>query len=427
MVGSTGTFYGSDIKGAYLNITERDNKFSIGASGSGTFVSGNVEVRTPVSTWNPDTITWNNHPPMGDKVWSKFKCVGVANTLHQIDLKDWAKAIADRRIENTGLALKCVEEGTGANFYSSSMQDKHYMNLIIVYQNPHIGDKKNYTYEDFNTSNGKGKIELSQGNFIYQQDDIALPTPQLGLEISRTYNSRNTEQSNFGIGWTCGYDAHILKDSQATTYIDETGAMYELENKEGTTYICDENPDLSLEIKSSTQTRVISATGTKPSRTVSFTSQYIITDKEKIKRYFDEEGKLRLIEEANGTFIYIKYNSMFGLIQSIYSSKGQKIEFEFAYSEGEYYVSKITLADGSSFNYIYSYKRLTKVIHKGANNNDIVYNYEYNSNGQMSRIIDAMGTEYRIEYDGKSVASAIYPDSSRIDVYTNYEPLKTRV
>lgn len=252
MVGSTGTFYGSDIKGAYLNITERDNKFSIGASGSGTFVSGNVEVRTPVSTWNPDTITWNNHPPMGDKVWSKFKCVGVANTLHQIDLKDWAKAIADRRIENTGLALKCVEEGTGANFYSSSMQDKHYMNLIIVYQNPHIGDKKNYTYEDFNTSNGKGKIELSQGNFIYQQDDIALPTPQLGLEISRTYNSRNTEQSNFGIGWTCGYDAHILKDSQATTYIDETGAMYELENKEGTTYICDENPDLSLEIKSST-------------------------------------------------------------------------------------------------------------------------------------------------------------------------------
>lgn len=172
---------------------------------------------------------------------------------------------------------------------------------------------------------------------------------------------------------------------------------------------------------------MISATGTKPSRTVSFTSQYIITDKEKIKRYFDEEGKLRLIEEANGTFIYIKYNSMFGLIQSIYSSKGQKIEFEFAYSEGEYYVSKITLADGSSFNYIYSYKRLTKVIHKGANNNDIVYNYEYNSNGQMSRIIDAMGTEYRIEYDGKSVASAIYPDSSRIDVYTNYEPLKTRV
>lgn len=60
LVGSTSTFYGSDIKDAYLSITERDNKYSIGASGSGTFVSGNVEVRTPVSTWSPDTITWNN-------------------------------------------------------------------------------------------------------------------------------------------------------------------------------------------------------------------------------------------------------------------------------------------------------------------------------------------------------------------------------
>ena len=202
MVGSTGTFYGSDIKEAYLNITERDNKYSIGASGSGTFVSGNVEVRTPVSTWDPDTITWNNHPPMGDKVWSQFKCTGATNTWHKVDLKDWAQAVADRSIENTGLALKCVEEGTGANFYSSSMQDNHYMCLIIVYEDPHIGEKDIYTYEDFSTPNGSGKIELSQGNFMYRQEDLALPTPQLGLEIIRTYNSRNTEQSNFGSGWT---------------------------------------------------------------------------------------------------------------------------------------------------------------------------------------------------------------------------------
>lgn len=427
MVGSTGTFYGSDIKEAYLNITERDNKYSIGASGSGTFVSGNVEVRTPVSTWDPDTITWNNHPPMGDKVWSQFKCTGVENTWHKVDLKDWAQAVADRDIENTGLALKCVEEGTGANFYSSSMQDNHYMCLIIVYEDPHIGEKDIYTYEDFSTPNGSGKIELLQGNFLYQQEDLALPTPQLGLEISRTYNSRNTEQSNFGIGWTCGYDARILKDSQSTTYIDETGAIYKLYNKDGTIYGCDQNPDLSLEIKTSTETRVISATETKPSSTVSFTSKYIITDKDKVKRYFDEDGKLRLIEESNGTFIYIKYHSNFGLIESIHSSKGQKIGFEFAYSGGDYFISKTTLADGSSFNYTYTGKRLTKVTHKGADGNEIVYNYEYNSNGQMSKIIDAMGTAYRIEYDGNSVSSAIYPDNSRIDVYTNYEPLKTRV
>lgn len=428
LVGSTGTFYGSDIKEAYLSITETGNTYQVGSNTTGTFASGNVEVRTPTSTWSPSTITWNNHPPMGDRVWSQFKCTGAANTTHFVNLKDWAQAVADRSIENTGLALKCVEEGTGASFYSSSLQNQRYMNLSITYENPHIGDKDIYTYEDFSTPNGSGKIELSQGNFLYRQEDLALPTPQLGLEISRTYNSRNTEQSNFGIGWTCGYDACIADDStNSLTYKDATGAVYTFERQESEKLVCNENSDLSVETGTFTLTRVISATETKPSSTVSFTSKYIITDKDKIKRYFDAAGRLRLIEEANGTFIYIKYHSNFGLIESIYSSKGQKIGFEFAYSGGDYFISKTTLADGSSFNYTYTGKRLTKVTHKGADGNEIVYNYEYNSNGQMSKIIDAMGTAYRIEYDGKSVSSAIYPDNSRIDVYTNYEPLKTRV
>ena len=115
------------------------------------------------------------------------------------------------------------------------------------------------------------------------------------------------------------------------------------------------------------------------------------------------------------------------MIQSIYSNKGQSIEFEFSYINGEYYVSKTTLVDGSSFNYVYTNKRLSKVIHKGSEGNEIVYNYGYNENGQMSKITDALGSEYKIEYDGKSVASLIYPDNSRIEIYTNYEPLKTRV
>ena len=426
--GSTGTFYGSNIEDAYLSITEKGKAYTVGSNGTGEFTSGTIEVRTPTSTWAPDTITWNNHPPMGDKVWSQFKCTGIADTNHHVDLKDWAQAVADRNIENTGLALKCVEEGTGAQFYSSSFQNQHYMSLSILYENPHIGEKDIYTYEDFSTSNGNGKIELSQGNFLYRQEDLALPTPQLGLEISRIYNSRNTEQSNFGIGWTCEYDARIADyGSRSLTYIDGTGAVYTFGLQQGTNWVCNENTDLSVEIDEITQTRVISATETKPSSTVSFKSQYIITDKEKIKRYFDEDGKLRLIEEANGTFIYIKYHSTFGLIQSIHSSKGQKIDFEFAYSGGDYFISRTTLADGSSFNYTYTNKRLTKMTHKGTDDNEIVYNCGYNSSGQMSKIIDAMGTAYRIEYDGKSVSSAIYPDNSRIDVYTNYEPLKTRV
>ena len=33
--------------------------------------------------------------------------------------------------------------------------------------------------------------------------------------------------------------------------------------------------------------------------------------------------------------------------------------------------------------------------------------YEYNANGQMSKLFDAVGNIYQLEYDGKSVSSAI--------------------
>lgn len=427
LTGSTSTFYGADVTEAYLSITETGNQYQVGINGSGTFTSGTVEIRTPTSTWDPNTITWNNHPPMGDRVWSQFQCTGIADTNHQVDLTDWAQAVADRSINNTGLALKCVEDGTGAQFYSSSFQNRHYMSLSIIYENPHIGEKDIYTYEDFNTPNGDGRIELSQGNFLYMQSDLALPTPQLGLGINRTYNSRNTESSNFGIGWTCEYDSYVVSDgAKSLMYVDGTGAMYGFGMQQGTNYVCNENPDLSLEEVYGTQTRVISSTETKPSKTVSFTANYAIKDKNNIKRYFDEQGRLRLIEEENGTFIYIQYHNI-GLIQSVYSSKGQKMDFEFAYTGGDYFISKTTLEDGSSFNYIYTDKRLTKVIHTGSEGGQIEYQYEYNADGQMNKIIDATGQAYIIEYDGKSVSSAIYPNNERIDVYINYEPLKTRV
>lgn len=428
IVGTSGTFYGSDVKEAYLSITEKTSSYHFNQTAKIDMVPANVEVRTPVSTWSPETITWNNHPGMGDTVWSQFKCTGVTGTNHKVDLKDWAQAVSDRKIENTGLALKAIEEGTGIVFYSSSSENTTPMSLTIVYENPHIGDKSIYSYEDFNTPNGNGKVELSQGNFLYTQNDFALPTPQLGLQMSRTYNSRNSEQTNFGIGWSCDYDARIADyKGKSLTYVDGSGAIYGFGMQKGTEWVCNENTDLSLEIASSKQTRVILATENKPSSTVSFTSEYVITDKEKVKRYFDGDGKICLIEEANGTFIYIKHHKTTGLIQSIYSNKGQSIEFEFSYINGEYYVSKTTLVDGSSFNYVYTNKRLSKVIHKSSEGNEIVYNYGYNENGQMSKITDALGSEYKIEYDGKSVASLIYPDNSRIEIYTNYEPLKTRV
>lgn len=45
--------------------------------------------------------------------------------------------------------------------------------------------------------------------------------------MSRTYNSRNSEQTNFGIGWSCDYDARIADyKGKSLTYVDGSGAIY---------------------------------------------------------------------------------------------------------------------------------------------------------------------------------------------------------
>lgn len=122
--GSMKQFLGSEVESANLKIVE----YSDLTKGAGT-----IEVRTPDSSWNPDTITWNNCPAMGNKIWAEFPCKGVKGTGHNVDLKDWAQAVADGEINNYGLILKAKEKGTRAYFYGSSLKNSRYMQLSIVY------------------------------------------------------------------------------------------------------------------------------------------------------------------------------------------------------------------------------------------------------------------------------------------------------
>ncbi|MFQ9515600.1 MAG: RHS repeat-associated core domain-containing protein [Eubacterium sp.] len=407
--GTLEQFYGSYIKDAYLKIVE----YNTNENG---YVPGIIEVRAPENSWNPSTITWNNHPQMSEKIWSEFICTGVANKRHNVDLKDWARAVANRDITNYGLVLKAKEQGTGAYFYGSSLQNLNYMQLVIVYREAHVGIKDIYEYESFNTPNGSGNIERSQGNFIYTQFDIALPTPQLGLGITRVYNSNSNICSGFGYGWSSDYDACVIVSEPEKTlvYRDETGALYKFTRGTDDAYTCNDTEDISIEIESKVISRI---TDEETPKNFSVESYYMIADKENIKYYFDVNGKLRLVEESNGTFLYIEYNQDNGIISSIYSSKGQKINFiTKKHSGNKYLIDRINLEDGSYFQYDYTNELLTKVTHADGKGKQIVYVYEYNENKKIRKIYDAEGNPYQIQYDGEVVSKAIYPDNERIEI-----------
>ncbi|MCI9616747.1 MAG: DNRLRE domain-containing protein [Eubacterium sp.] len=138
--GDIGEFNGSYVQSAGLKIVE----YSDLPNNTGT-----IEIRTPEGRWNPDTITWNNCPKMGTRVWAQFQTKGTKGAGHRVDLTEWAQALADGEINNYGLILKAKEKGTRAYFYGSSLSNLNYMQLSIVYW-PYKCVVNNYYDQAFN-------------------------------------------------------------------------------------------------------------------------------------------------------------------------------------------------------------------------------------------------------------------------------------
>ena len=149
----------------------------------------------------------------------------------------------------------------------------------------------------------------------------------------------------------------------------------------------------------------------------SIDSSYTMFSRDGMKSYFDENGKLLLIEEANDNILIFSYDPERGLLEKITTGRG--INIDFIYYDGDNGTDPLTLKemrlpDGSKTVYGYtSGSRLNSVKNypvNPANQNDcITYNYTY-SNKKMSGLTDGSGNAYSISYgtDPKTVTFA-YP------------------
>lgn len=281
--------------------------------------------------------------------------------------------------------------------------------------NSRCGSKDMYEYLNVSTPNGTGNIELSSGNFMYEQSDIELPASQIPINISRVYNSKSQTTSAFGYGWSSIYDMYVSTAKNGKVYFqDGTKAVYVFE-KNGEHYICVDDSEMELTVSDETIERTITETNEDNSEKkteIEFDNSYIITTKENEKFYFDDCGRLNLVEEANGTFVYIEYNQDSGNIEFIVTNRGQKAEYTYTkqVESGDEYVSKIAIADGSYYSYEYENDRLTKAVHHGTKGGKIEYKYVYDHNGALNIITDAMGNDYAVEYSGGQGSKFLYPN-----------------
>ena len=318
--------------------------------------------------------------------------------------------------------IRAVKEINGEKQYSEFSEEVSSMTISANILSSRMGQSNIYQYKSNEVAGGMSSVELSDGNIVYTKDDIYLPAPQLPVKISRVYNSKNDYKSSMGYGWNQSYDMYVSQKDSDVYFVDGTKAVYSFK-KDKEEYKCNENPDLLITIDDDVIKRNIvdEVTETKKNEELELDVYYILTTKDgKIYR-FDEYGRLLLIEESNGTFVYIKYNKN-GNISAVKTSKGQEAIYEY---NTDNLLVKVTVAKDTdleySFEYVYDNGYLIKAIYNGLNDSKIEYKYEYTDN-LLTSIYDAKNNKYILNYNDTKLDSIVYPNMEMDKFkYTNSE------
>lgn len=312
--------------------------------------------------------------------------------------------------------LRTVKKTNDDAQYSDYSEEISSTTLSTDIIDSRMGENGMYSFSSVTTPNGTGVVELSKGNFMYSQEDISLPAPQIPINIVRSYNSKDESKSVMGYGWSQAYDMYVSEKDNTAYFIDGTKATYTF-TKSDNKFECNEIPDMSLEIDDDILKRTITKVSTNQSENESGKTTdleldvyYKITTKDGKAYRFDDCGRLVLIEETNGTFVVITYDNKNGNIESVETSRGQIAQY--SYNE-EGLLSKITAAPGSESEYSYSYEYadgyLTKAVFNGTGDKKIEYLYSY-EDGKLTTITDAEGNKYGIIYDGQAISKFVYPN-----------------
>lgn len=280
-----------------------------------------------------------------------------------------------------------------------------------------LGQQEYWGYTDFSTPNGDGMAELSKGNFYYSQNDVSLPNAQLELGLSRNYNSQSTLKTSFGTGWDHNYNLELLKlkdiatgEEKGVVFKDSTGTIYPFLREEysDTEYhsATDEYVTLTANEggKEKEKEFVISKDGKEEKGSVPYA--YTLHTRGGTSYLFDTVGRLVYEEEANGTYLLFDYEDQSGNLSCVTTEKGRSLTFTYQEeTEGDSaLVKEIALQDGTKLLYEYGKDKneiyhLTSVTKKGTEKDEnITYTYQYDENGMLDTILDAMKNPYKITY-----------------------------
>ena len=216
-------------------------------------------------------------------------------------------------------------------------------------------------------------INSATGNFYYSKGDIVIPG-RYPLMFTRFYNAIGGLNSVLGANWTHNFNIQLYDNGDQVHIVFDDGHVESYTKRSNDTY----SPPIN-------RTNVL----TRPEDGGPGFVLYF----QNLQRYiFDENGALFRILDENGLETTFMYEGKF--LKSVSNTCGS---LTFAYNEDSR-LSKVTDHAGRSAKYEYVSGQLTKVTHPSG----AVFQYEYETHGMISKVIDPLGTAIvHNEYDSE--------------------------
>ncbi|MBU1852650.1 MAG: hypothetical protein KJ957_01230, partial [Candidatus Omnitrophica bacterium] len=239
-------------------------------------------------------------------------------------------------------------------------------------------------------------INVANGNMFTSHTDIRIQSREVPLELSRTYNSQDDFEGQFGYGWRSNYDITLEEQpDESVIEVDEKG-VYTVYTK---------NPD-----------GIYTASRGKYSElTKNLDGSYTILRKHGRRDYFNPQGQLIKIEGRNNNFISITRDAI-GIIQEVIGPSGRELLFT---KDSQDRIVEVKDPDGRTFKYEYDTEgNLIKTI--DPLNNETLY--QYDSNHNLIRQIDANNYSIYYEYDSEDRACHSWQDNNNNGVTLSFDP-----
>lgn len=269
-----------------------------------------------------------------------------------------------------------------------------------------------------------GGVNLKNGNFYITYTDIIVPGGDHDLEVTRTYNSKSTDNGWFGFGWGSLYETKLMVSADGSVVVMENGSGAQ------TRFV----PKEAINVEGASKKIVDAMKKKEPMSDVAVQSlMKRLNNDAELRQFYSKKYNVET-KLADGTLLYSNDRGIQTIEKEKNGYKRVNADGKTDFFDNEGKLTKISDKNGYSVIFEYKGSQLFAIKDtqakqillewypdgkiKGASYaGDKKANYAYDTKGNLSQSNDVAGNTYKYEYDGNhNLTSIAYIDSTKMQV-----------